>query len=137
MANFILDVANNVRVINQQATWFFLTWFLCWGIWFPGPNGIARGDFFRFVFAFAFSQWLADSGGLIIGYTVAFFRAVGIGGGAGHPSPESVYGMVAGQSVLAIAHILMVAVLSFSRFGCRLWVALVLADIAYLAWVLA
>jgi len=137
MANFILEVANNVRVINQQTTWVFLFYFLVHGIWYPGPRGIAPADIRRFVFGLALGMFLHDTGGLIIGYTVWVFRAMGIGGGAGHPSPASVYGMVTGQLTIAVAHILIVAVLSFSRFGCKLWVGLVLADIAYLAWVLS
>lgn len=136
MANFILEVANNVRTINQQATWFFLLYFLVHGIWYPGPNGIAPADIRRFVFGLALGMFLHDTGGLIIGYTIWFFRAIGIGGGAGHPSTASVYGIVTGQITIALAHVIIVAVLSHSRFGCRLWTALVLIDVVYLAWVL-
>jgi hypothetical protein len=136
MANFILEVVNNVRTINQQATWFFLLYFLVYGIWYPGPNGIAPADVRRFVFGLALGMWLHDTGGLIIGYTIWIFRAMGIGGGPGHPALASVYGMAAGQLTIGLAHILIVGVLSFRRFGNRLWLALVVIDIIYLMWVL-
>jgi hypothetical protein len=123
MANFIFELSNSVRTINQQATWFFLLYFLVHGLWFPGPNGIATADIRRFVFGLALGMFLHDTGGLVIGYVIWLFNAVLIG-------------KTIGQQIIALAHILIVAVLSYSRFGNWLWLALVGFDIVYILWAL-
>lgn len=138
MTNFALEVANNLRTINQQGTWFFLTWFIVWGFWISvSPQDITIKDVRRLVLSLAFAMWLHDSGGLIIGYTVWFFRAMGIGGGSGRPDPNSIYGMVAGQLTIAIAHVGIIGILSINRFGNLLWLLMLVADVAYLACVLS
>lgn len=124
MANFIFELSNSVRTINQQATWFVLLFYWAYAIWFPVPSAIAPGDVRRFVFGLLISMWLHDTGGLIIGYVIWLFNAV-------------VVGKTIGQQVIAIAHIMIVAVLSYSRFGNWLWLALVGIDAAYIVWAIS
>jgi len=133
--NHILEVVNNLRTINQAAVWLYMTWFLIWGMWTTAsPHHAIMTDMRRMAMCLAFALWLHNFGALIIGFTIWVLRAVGLGGGAGHPAVSSIPGMATGSILIALSAVLVLRLMSIAKFGDRLWASLLALDVVFLVW---
>jgi len=137
MMNHILEIVNNVATINRWAAALYIGNFLFWTMIKPRPrNGkmpdIMIPDVYRHAICISTALVLYMSGGNVVGTTIAIFRAVGIGGGAGMPTWESTLGMSLGNLMMALGLLLLIRIVSYSRFGNRICYAVAVLDGAYL-----
>lgn len=137
MMNRILEIVNNVATINRWAAALYVMNFLFFTLIKPRPQAgtlpdIVIPDIYRHAICISFALLIFMSGGNVVGTTIAIFRAWGIGGGAGVPTWESTILMSAGQLMMAAGLLLLIRILSYSRFKNRLCYAVAALDGAYL-----
>lgn len=131
--NFILELTNNVRTINQAGVWVYFSLLLVAFLRTAAePRRLILQDADKMARCLAFAIWVWASGAVVIGITVGLQRA-GIGGFPGHPAPWVAPFMALGNLLLALGALLVFRIMSIAKYGDWLWYAMIVADIIYLA----
>lgn len=132
--NQILELANNVRTLNQAAAWAYFGIFLAIGFSArANPQSIILPDLGRMARCLGFSIWVWLSGSVVIGLTIWAWPR-GLGGLPGRPEWLVIPPMILGNMLLGLGALLVLRIMSIARFGNDIWHALVMVDVAYVAW---
>lgn len=123
MTNRILELVNNLVTLNRAALVIYLLLFLL--VHHRGKpidnSSIIFDDVRRHALYLAVAITIDKIGALIVGFTVAVFRAIGIGGGDGIPSSLVLPGMISGSILMGVGTLLTLRVLSVKNHGDYIW----------------
>jgi len=122
--NHILELANNLVTLNRAALVIYLLLFLFMQARtakIVSDPAIIVDDVRRHALCLAIAITIDKIGALTVGFTVAIFRAVGIGGGAGVPPALVLPGMVGGSVLMGLGTLLTLRILSIKHHGDYIW----------------
>lgn len=134
LANKILDVVNFIRTRDQEIVLLYFAWFVIRTTRNVPPTAMMMSDAWRVGRQLGWCFLIHYLGASIVGETVNYYRAVGVGGGPGSTSPDAIPGMMLGSMLMVLAAAMALRIMSINKFGNSLWVGMLAFDGAYLLW---